>query len=751
MRCLLTQYILGKGGSATASAVVASVLLTVPSGAMAQTVPPATNGGPLPQTAPVPPVTPPVPAPPPITVTVNGDAVLFGTQQPIEQEGTILVPLRGVFEKLGASVQFTGSTKTITAVRGSTTVTLRLGDSNAEVNGTSRLLTVVPQALNGVTVVPLRFVSEALGAQVAWKRDILTVVITTGAPHADQLPTPGGTDPVLGTVTGIFPEANSVTLRIPGGVNNRVTLDPTALLLIKGSDDGSEDSQPLSTLKPGDQVTITRDDKGKGTVLRVRTDQRRGPLKSVVAVDGGGSIVTLTDGSTVEIVSGVPVTMAGRPIALREVQSAENLVIRLDPTTKKGIGIAVATDDDPNPIPPIKVELSSVTQNSGGRTLRAEDTLLVTVTGTPGVEGKFSIPGAGGIENVPLVEQAPGVYTGTVTIPKGVTAQGASVIASLFKGYSKTPPTEAEGKLNIDASAPTLESVDPKPDSRTENLRTLIYGTYTDPGSGIDAAATGIIVDGKDVTSLAQITDSFFSFKPGFDLPLGKNTVAVVAKDKAGNEVRREWVFTISAPSNPITSLSVTPDDEPLLNAGAPITVRIQAPPGGQAKFSIGNAVKDQPMPEQAPGVYIGNYTVKQGDSVSRAPVAVVFKPANGPAISQVSGAQITLAAGAPETPVIERPREGVSVGKTVTITGRAAPGAIVRLKLVYSGKVLVIGTQGTIFDGDVRTGSDGRWSTGTVELNVPSSVTNISFTLTAVVTDGNGKLSDSTTVKFKQ
>jgi hypothetical protein len=669
----------------------------------------------------------------------------------VEQGGTILVPLRGVFEKLGAGVQFTAATKTITAVRGSTTVTLRLGEADAYVNGAPRPLAVVPQALNGVTMVPLRFVSEALGAQVAWKRDILTVAITTGAPKADQLPTPPGTDPVLGSVTGLFPETNSVTLRVAGGVNNRVALGPDVLLLVKSSDEGPEETLPLASLKPGEQVTITRDENGQGTVLRVRTDQRRGFLKSVTVLPEGGATLTLTDGSVVDVVSGAPVSMSGRPIALREVQEAENLVIRLDPVSKKGVGIAVATEDDPNPIPPIKVEVSSVTQNSSGRTLRADDTLTVTVVGTPGVQGTFRIPGAGGIESVALTEAAPGVYTGSLTIPKGVTVQGARVVASLYKGSSTTPPTEAEGTLDIDAAAPALESVDPKPNSRTENLRTLIYGTYTDPGSGIDPKATVIEVDGKDVTAQAQITDSFFSFKPAANLALGKNTVAVSAKDKAGNEVRREWAFTVSAPANPITSMSVTPDDELLLNAGDPIVVRIQASPGGRARFRIGNAVMDQPMPEQTPGVYIGNYRVKQGDSASRVPVTVSFKPANGPEISQVSGARITLAAGAAETPIIDRPQQGASVGKTVTISGRAAPGAIVRLKLVYQGKVVVIASTGTIFDADVKTGSDGKWSTGVVDLNVPTSVSGVSFTLTAVAVDGNGKLSDTATVKFKR
>src|SRR6478672_5963570 len=61
-----------------------------------------------------------------INVTVDGEVVPFSGQQPVERAGTILVPLRGVFEKLGATVGYDSSTKTIIAIQGPKTVTLKL-------------------------------------------------------------------------------------------------------------------------------------------------------------------------------------------------------------------------------------------------------------------------------------------------------------------------------------------------------------------------------------------------------------------------------------------------------------------------------------------------------------------------------------------------------------------------------------------------------------------------------------------------
>lgn len=134
----------------------------------------------------------------PINVTVDGDVVAFAGQQPVEQFGSVLVPLRGVFEKLGATVAYDGGTRSILAVRGPTTVTLKLGSRDAQVNNTTRTLSVPAQAVNGTTLVPLRFVSEALGANVNWQAASRTVIVSTSGGSSETVtPTPPvPTDPI---------------------------------------------------------------------------------------------------------------------------------------------------------------------------------------------------------------------------------------------------------------------------------------------------------------------------------------------------------------------------------------------------------------------------------------------------------------------------------------------------------------------------------------------------------------------------
>lgn len=115
-----------------------------------------------------------------MTVVVNGDYMIF-EQPPTVVDGTTLVPMRAIFEKLGASVVWRASDRTITAKKGKTTIWLQLGNANAKVGAVARKLEAAPRTVNGSTMVPLRFVSEALGAGVKWDDRLMTITITSSA------------------------------------------------------------------------------------------------------------------------------------------------------------------------------------------------------------------------------------------------------------------------------------------------------------------------------------------------------------------------------------------------------------------------------------------------------------------------------------------------------------------------------------------------------------------------------------------
>jgi len=98
---------------------------------------------------------------------------------PIEKNGRILLPLRGIFEGLGAKINWNNKTKTIEAVKGNITISLQIGRSVSKVNKETKKLDVPATIVNGSTYVPVRFVSEALGADVKYYSSLKLIDIYT--------------------------------------------------------------------------------------------------------------------------------------------------------------------------------------------------------------------------------------------------------------------------------------------------------------------------------------------------------------------------------------------------------------------------------------------------------------------------------------------------------------------------------------------------------------------------------------------
>lgn len=111
-----------------------------------------------------------------VSIYINGERQSFSNQALIEN-GVTLVPLRGIFEELGAKVTWNQENKTIDALKGNTKISLNIGSSNAKVNGNTVKLSVPAQTKNGKTLVPLRFISESLGANVQWDQKNQKVTI----------------------------------------------------------------------------------------------------------------------------------------------------------------------------------------------------------------------------------------------------------------------------------------------------------------------------------------------------------------------------------------------------------------------------------------------------------------------------------------------------------------------------------------------------------------------------------------------
>lgn len=95
----------------------------------------------------------------------------------IVRNGTILIPLRSMFEQMGATVAYDPASKTVDVSKPGSDIKVTVGRPEVSVNGESRPLDVPPIVYQGSVLVPIRVISEGMGAYVQWVPDKRLVVV----------------------------------------------------------------------------------------------------------------------------------------------------------------------------------------------------------------------------------------------------------------------------------------------------------------------------------------------------------------------------------------------------------------------------------------------------------------------------------------------------------------------------------------------------------------------------------------------
>lgn len=120
-----------------------------------------------------------------ITVTIDGSVVSFD-QPPVIIDGRTLVPMRFIFQKLGATVEWDGETSTATGTLDGIVVKIQNQNNVMTKNGAEIELDVPAQIINSRTLVPVRAISEAFGCLVDWNNDTRTVIIATQKEYSSE-------------------------------------------------------------------------------------------------------------------------------------------------------------------------------------------------------------------------------------------------------------------------------------------------------------------------------------------------------------------------------------------------------------------------------------------------------------------------------------------------------------------------------------------------------------------------------------
>ncbi len=126
-----------------------------------------------------------------VSVTVDGNKVVFPDAKPfIDENGRTLIPVRFVTEDLGATVEWNAQDREVYITKDGVNIMIRIGQEIILVNGRTKTMDTKAIIKEDRTYVPIRYVAEELGATVGWDASTRTVIITTVGGSTDPTPTP---------------------------------------------------------------------------------------------------------------------------------------------------------------------------------------------------------------------------------------------------------------------------------------------------------------------------------------------------------------------------------------------------------------------------------------------------------------------------------------------------------------------------------------------------------------------------------
>ena len=146
-----------------------------------------------------------------ISVRVGGELLDFDVLPFITTEGRTMLPMRKVFEALGAQIAWDDSSQTVTATKDGISISLTIDKKLANINGVYKEMEVPPMLVENRTLVPVRFIAEALGAQVTWDPDnelveILSIANNGTVNNYNSMKEELDRLTVVSVIDGIWPE-----------------------------------------------------------------------------------------------------------------------------------------------------------------------------------------------------------------------------------------------------------------------------------------------------------------------------------------------------------------------------------------------------------------------------------------------------------------------------------------------------------------------------------------------------------------
>jgi hypothetical protein len=260
------------------------------------------------------------------------------------------------------------------AVHETQTVELTIGSRQARVNNQPSLLDVPAFTIGGRTMVPLRFVSESLGASVQWVDASRIILIgSTGASPPPPVqgaqgaaPPPARGQTISGSLVAVTTgETPRIVVR-SGGQDTTFAVIPDTAIFRYNAQTNAGGSAPLGALRKGDQVTVLVNDQTQAT--KITATYRLVPGGKIASVNPQRRMITLTNGQTFIVQNDAEITLNGQPADWGALQVGRNARFQVVEGTNQAYVVHVASSTAQTP-PPANVTVPRITSPAGGTTV----------------------------------------------------------------------------------------------------------------------------------------------------------------------------------------------------------------------------------------------------------------------------------------------------------------------------------------------------------------------------------------------
>ncbi len=473
----------------------------------------------------------------PIALVLNGTKLAVNPA-PVFYKNHLLVPVRRILGSLGLAFDKEG--RYVRTSAGAKTIELAIGSTHATVDNEPVELDAAPVEIKNVLYAPLRFFTRALDAQAVYNRQTNSVEIisTLMGRTGNGIVTAGGGVQERGTVTAVdlASDPTTLTLTYDGSVRT-IPIRTDASVMVQDVNTGTSNAGSLEDVHAGDFAQVHLDRGGQIKQIVDAYGSRNGSVAGI----GDGQLV-LSDGQVIAPSRSTTITLNGAPAGIADIAVGDEVMVRYNIDSSEPREIIATRKSLGSPAPATGVVITELSA-SPSRPLRQGDTLAITLRGTPGGVALYDIGPY--VRNLPLTESAPGVYTGSYVIPRGVNFADAPVFGKLNVRGTDAPPAEAPTTVSAATEAPGVIDFAPDNGATVNNSRPSIYATFSSATVAVNPSSERLVVNGHDVTSSSMRTARFIHYTPGIDYPDGAMRVTVSVSDAAGNVASRSWTFFI--------------------------------------------------------------------------------------------------------------------------------------------------------------------------------------------------------------